>query len=312
MIVALINDFKSSIKSPDTEEKLDLIIYRPFGYLIAKCAHVLGMTPAMLSILGLLCGIVASYYFLEYGTSSAIIWGSFYFVLSGILDSSDGQLARISNQSTKFGLILDGICDSLVIIAVYISCAMPYIKSYGALFVPIVILALLLHSYQCAILDFYHREYLYFGYGKIADETYWNPGVAECRALIENSPNRIDKIMNSLRLTWIKKQQLLTTRSEAQRAFMRQYFFNCSEADKKDFMKNYTANNLWLLPYWRLVGVNAHTMIIIAFMFMRRFDIFLVAFDLVIFNVIIWAVGYMQKKSDEKFMKTLVLKLYAK
>lgn len=311
MIIALISDFKNSIKSPDTEEKLDLLLYRPIGFIIAKIAHSLGMTPTMLSLLGLLCGLYASFIFLDFGNTAAITWASFYFILSGILDSSDGQLARISNQSTKLGLIIDGICDSLVIIAIYTTCSWPAIKFYGPLFSLVVALALYLHSCQCAILDFYHREYLFFGYGKIENDTYWNPGVNDGLVLVENSKTSLEKIMNSLRLTWIKKQQLLTTRTDLQRATMRKHLLNSTEIEKKYFMQTYKKNNLWLLPYWRLIGVNAHTVVIILFMFLGRFDIFLIAFDLIIFNLIILFVGYYQKKADQKLFSELNLKLHA-
>ncbi len=307
MITALISEFKSSIKSPDTEEKLDLLIYRPFGFLIAKIANALGMTPTMLSLLGLALGILSGFYYLEPNNTTALILASVYFVLSGILDSSDGQLARISNQSTKLGLILDGICDSIVTIAIYAACAKPFISMYGPIFILVVILALYLHSCQCAILDFYHREYLFFGYGKTDNDTYWNPGVSDGILLIESSPNKKSKIMNSLRMTWIKKQQLLTTRSDKERKMMREYILRSSSEEKNKFMESYRRHNLWLLPYWRLVGVNAHTVLIIAFMFMKRFDLYVVAFDLIILNLIVGAVGYMQKKADHRFFQELKL-----
>lgn len=307
MLTALISEFKNSIKSPDTEEKLDLLLYRPFGFLIAKIANLLGMTPSMLSLLGLALGLLSGLYFLEPQNSTALTFASFYLVLSGVFDSSDGQLARISNQSTKLGLILDGICDSIVTIAVYLSCSRPFISSYGPLFVVIMIIGLHLHSCQCAILDFYHREYLYFGYGKTENDTYWNPGISDGVMLIESSPDRLTRIMNSLRMTWIKKQQWLTTRSDSQRKIMRKYILNSSYDEKEEFKEAYRRHNLWLLPYWRLVGVNAHTILIIVFMFLRRFDIYVIAFDLIILNLIILAVGEMQKKADQKFFNELKL-----
>lgn len=311
MLVSLINEFKSSIKSPDTEEKLDLLIYRPFGYLIAKIANTFGMTPSMLSILGLGFGVLSSFYYLESKNTSALILASFYFILSGIFDSSDGQLARISNQSSKLGLILDGICDSIVTIAVYIACSWPFVKIYGPLFALIVALALYLHSCQCAILDFYHREYLFFGYGKTENDTYWNPGIADGISSVRNSTTRLEKMMNGLRLTWIKKQQFLTSRSNRQREVMRAHLLNSSDQDKELFMQTYRKNNLRLLPYWRLVGVNAHTVLIIAFMFMHHFDFYLIAFDLIILNLIIFTVGFMQKKTDERFFAELNLVSHA-
>jgi len=307
MFITLFNEFRSSIKSPDTEEKLDLLLYRPCGFIIAKIAWFFKMTPTMLSLIGLAFGFLSALYFLDLKNQTSLVLGSFFLIMSGILDSSDGQLARISNQSTKLGLILDGICDSLVTIAVYVACAWPYLKEYGPWFTIAVIAGLHLHSCQCAILDFYHREYLYFGYGKTENETYWNPSIADGLKLIEESLSYKEKVMNKLRLTWIKKQQWLTSRTDAQRMKMKEKILSLSSHEKENFMIEYRKHNLWLLPYWRLVGVNAHTAIIIYFMFQRRFDVYLLAFDLVIFNLIIFIVGSVQRKSDQRFFKKVRL-----
>lgn len=305
MLTALFNEFKSSIKSPDTEEKLDLVFYRPCGFVIAKMAWVFRMTPTMLSLFGLGLGVLAALYYLDVKNNSSLVLASIYFVLSGIFDSSDGQLARISNQSTKLGLILDGICDSIVTIAIYITCSWPFLKLYGPWFALIIITALHLHSCQCAILDFYHREYLFFGYGKTDNDTYWNPGTKDGLKLIADSVTKKERIMNKLRLTWIKKQQWLTSRNDGDRLRMREKILSLSGPDKEKFMMEYRKYNLGLLPYWRLVGVNAHTALIIFFMFQRRFDIYMIAFDLVLLNVIIFAVAVFQKKADRKFFAAI-------
>jgi hypothetical protein len=310
MLAMLISEFRNSIKSPETEEKLDLILYRPFGFVFAKIAKNLSMTPSMLSILGLFCGFIASYYFFENQVNSNYFLASLYFILSGIFDSSDGQLARISNSSSMIGLIIDGVCDSLVTIAIYISCAWPFIKNYGSYFALIVLAALYFHSLQCAILDFYHREYLYFGYGKTENDTYWNPGIEDGIKIIKASPSVYIKIMNVLRLTWINKQQLLTSRSDFERLTMRNYLLSCNDFAKMKFMESYRRNNLWLLPLWRLVGANAHTVLIIFFMFIKRFDVYILAFDLILLNLIIFFVSYFQCKADQSFMEELSLEIF--
>jgi hypothetical protein len=304
---ALFNEFKNSIKSPDTEEKLDLIIYRPFGFLIAKIANVLNMTPTMLSLIGLYFGLLASFTYFGDHTYLSLSLAGFYLVLSGIFDSADGQLARISNQSTKIGLILDGICDSIVTIAVYFACAWPFVELFGYLFVAVILISLSLHSYQCAILDFYHREYLYFGYGKTENDTYWNPSISDGIQNIKNSTSRLEKLMNQLRLTWIKKQQFLSSRTDNERMAMRDYLLSSDAESKKEFTELYRKNNLQLLPFWRLIGVNAHTVLIIVFMFIGRFDLYMIAFDLVIFNLVILIVGLMQKRMDKNFQMQVQL-----
>ena len=298
MLLALISEYKQSIKSRDTEEKIDLFFCRPFGFFIAKIANYFNMTPTMLSITGLILGLIASYFFYQDQTSFVFFSACACFLLSGVLDSADGQLARIANKSTPMGLILDGICDSLVTISIYFACARPYYSRFNYLFSLVIILSLVLHSFQCAILDFYHREYLYFGLGKTHGNVYWNPGVEEASINIKKSNGNFDKFLNYLRLDWIKKQQLISTRSEKERNKMKELLLSSEGNDKEEFMKSYRKHNLWLLPFWRLIGVNAHTALLIFFIFFGRFDIYLFGFDLFAFNFIIMIVRFMQKKSD--------------
>ena len=113
--------------------------------------------------------------------------------------------------------------------------------------------------------------------------------------------------MNSLRLDWIKKQQLLTTRPDNARQKMRHLILNANSEEKEKFMSSYKRHNLGLLPYWRLIGVNAHTFLIIVFMFIGRFDLYVVGFDLILLNIVIFIVGRFQKKADEAFFKEMNL-----
>lgn len=319
---SLIQEFKDSIKSPDTEEKLDLAFYRPMGFIIAKVAHLFHMGPSALSLLGLFSGWGAAYFFYQYNqadnsissllpTSSPLtyfLWATVLFLLSGIFDSSDGQLARISGQSSKLGLILDGICDSLVTISIYVAGTIPFILQHGWLFAIFSIVALLFHSNQCAILDFYHREYAFFGYGKTEGDTYWNPSVEEALKTIEQAPTTKERVMNKLRLNWIKQQQMLSTRTTAQRIDMRKIVTDLNHPLHSKLKEEYRRLNKPMLPVWRLIGTNAHTVMLIIAFYFHRFDLGLLIFDFFIFNLVILIAAQLQKRQDRKLFTALQIK----
>lgn len=301
----LAQEFKGSIKSPDTEEKLDLILYRPLGFLIAKTANIFRMNPTQLSLLGLLSGWLAAYYYLQRGDTGTWFIASLLFVLSGIFDSSDGQLARISGKTTKLGLVLDGICDSFVTIAIYISASWPYFEAHGPWYFFVMFPALFMHSSQCAILDFYHREYLYFGYGKIEDDTYWNPGVKEAIANVHLADGKKDRLLSKLRISWIKQQQFLTTRSDEERQKWRAFLKKATPEQAQEFGRLYREKNLKLLPFWRLLGSNFHTFSIITFLYFGRFDLYMYLFDYLLLNLVIVVMAWAQKRTDEKFVQSI-------
>lgn len=213
--MSLRQEFLLSIKSFDTEEKLDLYFYRPLGFLIAKASLPLGVTPTQLTITGLLCGFVSAAFCVQTDSDAALSLACALLVLAGIFDSSDGQLERIGGKSTKLGLVLDGLCNNLVFAAAYISCTITLLPRWGMSIWPVALFAGICHFLQSSMLDYYNREYLYFGVGK--RRHHWNPTEQECAREAACSNGR-DKI------------------------------------------------------FWRLMGPNFHTLLLIASMLGRRFE----------------------------------------
>lgn len=78
-------------------------LLQPFFLLLAG----FGVTPTMLTISSLLLilggGLVLS--------QNHLITGGIFLLLGGLLDGIDGELARVTNRTTKFGAFLDSICD---------------------------------------------------------------------------------------------------------------------------------------------------------------------------------------------------------
>lgn len=279
-------EYRRSIKSWEAEDRIDLLFYRPLGFLIAKTSARLRLSPTHLTLLGAAAGIVAGSLFLL-GGAAGLLLATLLFLLSGILDSADGQLARLTGRSSPIGLVLDGLCDNIVFSAVYIGCTIPLMAEYGW---PVWILAVFAgfcHSLQSSILDFYNREYLY--YVGAADAGYWNPLVAEARH---------DRSWWAwLRLSWLKQQELLSTRSPSIRLAMKE-----ARLRRPEFAELYRRHNRSLLSLWRPLGANVHTFAIITFAWLTRFDLYLLLIDVVALNVwMVFAWG-IQRASDQELL----------
>ncbi|MBF0207159.1 MAG: CDP-alcohol phosphatidyltransferase family protein [Oligoflexia bacterium] len=302
MLQQLLAEYKISIKSPDTEEKLDLLLYRPIGFIFAKIGQILHSTPTHLSLLGLITGVVGGWLYFYHESTISLVLGPILFVISGIFDSSDGQLARLTGQSSQLGLILDGICDNFVFASVYIfsTLATKEIYGYGNWIFLVMLLAGFCHSFQSAILDFYHREYLYFGYGKTEKGDYWNPTIAEAQNNIKESKKFREKIFHKLRYSWIYQQQTLSGRLPKNRLKMRTIILNSADPKRSDFMNAYKKHNLKMLTLWRIGGPNFHTVMIIIFVLFRHFDLYLIYVDLIGINLILLVNKKIQEHQDKK------------
>ncbi len=111
-------DFESSLKSIETENKLDRIFYRPIGYNIALALRHTGITPNTITIISIFFGVGGGLLF--YPTN---IWlnlvGILLLICANILDCVDGQLARLTGIKSEVGRILDGFAGDLWFISIY-------------------------------------------------------------------------------------------------------------------------------------------------------------------------------------------------
>ncbi|HEY8279382.1 MAG TPA: CDP-alcohol phosphatidyltransferase family protein [Bdellovibrionota bacterium] len=294
-------EYWRSIKSFDTEEKLDLYFYRPVGFVIAKAAKQLGLTPDFLTVTGAILGLSSGLFFYRNSSNAMLVSATALLLLAQIIDSSDGQLARMGGgKGSKFGLILDGICDNIVFGAVYFGSALTVTHIWGSWIWPMALLAGALHSLESSALDYYNREYLVFGYGKI-DSDYWNPSDEEARAEVSSSSG-FTRFMLKMRLTWIWQQNKLSTRTQDTRQAWRSLL---GSSKATEFQGLYRDHNRLILRAWRLMGPNFHTIMILAFVFLRRFDLYLILVDCLFLPAALLVLRALQSKQDALLIDSL-------
>jgi CDP-diacylglycerol---glycerol-3-phosphate 3-phosphatidyltransferase len=75
-----------------------------------------GVTPNMVTMIGFLLNIGVSFIFFK-GTQGGLLnlnyvgWAGALILFAGLFDMIDGRLARVSNQSSKFGAFFDSVID---------------------------------------------------------------------------------------------------------------------------------------------------------------------------------------------------------
>lgn len=168
-------EYRSTLKSMDTEETFDLIFYRPIGYCWAILAKKLGVTPNAITIASIFIGIGAGvcFYF------NNILWnllGVVLLVWADSFDSADGQLARMTKQYSRIGRILDGLSGDIWFAAIYAAiCLRENVTSdffsahHWVIWVAAVVTAVC-HATQAAMADYYRQFHLYFIKGKEGSE----------------------------------------------------------------------------------------------------------------------------------------------
>ena len=87
-------------KAREVEGVLDLYFYRKIGYWLAQVFARLKITPAGVSLLGCLFGVIAGhlYFYRSLGINVA---GMALHVCANALDNADGQLARLTGAGSQ-------------------------------------------------------------------------------------------------------------------------------------------------------------------------------------------------------------------
>jgi hypothetical protein len=111
--------YRRSMKTRGMDGPIDLLVYRPVGFVVAWCLSRTGIGPNAITLLGALLGIAAGACALP-GTSSAFLLCALLFQASNCLDCADGQLARLTGRFTEEGRILDGLSDYVVTLCIYL------------------------------------------------------------------------------------------------------------------------------------------------------------------------------------------------
>ena len=113
-------EYRKSLKSMDTEEHIDLAFYRPIGFMWARLAARVGVTPNAITIASIFLGVGAGILF-YYPQLWINVIGMLMLVWANSFDSADGQLARLTKQYSRLGRILDGLSGDFWFAAIYIA-----------------------------------------------------------------------------------------------------------------------------------------------------------------------------------------------
>ena len=291
------------IKTFDTEEKVDLYFTRPLGYLLARVADKINMTPNQVSGIRVLAAAIAAYCFAVSLTCVGIFFASCFLLLSSILDSSDGMLARMQNSASKYGHEVEGVSDTLSTFFIYLGIAWPLIVGEGMIWLWLALFAALCHGIQSSVLFFYHCEYRYFGDG-VRGNANWSPTLKDARKKVGASDGVLMVVINYMLYLWALPQHYLTGRSDKARYKMKDVFDAQDVKGQQTYMERYRFYNLRMLSYWRLIGSMFHWLSLIVFAFLGWIKLYLLL-DITLMNFLIFVFKAMQAKRDNQFLAEL-------
>jgi len=292
-----LSQVESTYKSKDTEELIDRFFFRPAGYGVALISAKLKITPNALTIIGIAFGISAGHLY-YYKSISINLLGIFIFILGDILDSADGQLARMTNKISKTGRIFDGVATNLISISIYMHLILRSLDSeIGWWMFLIAAIAGSSHVIQAATADLYRHAYLYIVCGKEKSEL---DNSVNIKSQIENLPwkgNRIDKFFLIVYLDYTKRQELVSGKFLELVKYIKENYETIPEWLSTEYRASFKKMN----KYYNFLTVNSRTTAV-AVAILLNIPVLYFLFEIFVLNSVLLFVWKTQMKKSQAML----------
>lgn len=259
--MSLTAEFKQSLKTVDSEEILDLVIFRPLSFVLVKLIYNTNITPNQISSVALLFGILSGVLY-GFGTYEFLLLGSASFFICNTLDCMDGQLARLKKNGTKIGRVIDGFIDYTTSVSVFLGLGIAMTKITGDPLYSwlLTVAAGISKALQNMLFDNYRNLYLELVYGKASDiDAEIEEYTEEWERLNREGGSFTDKMLVKSYIGYSRIQKKLT-----------------KHMTLKATPESYKDSNKLILRLWSWIGSTTHMVALIICTFLNRIDIYLI------------------------------------
>lgn len=293
--------FEASLKSNDTEERIDIWFYRPIGFQIAKFCAKVGLTPNTVTIISIFFGVAAGILFYYPDIKTNVI-GMLLLVFANSLDSADGQLARMTNNKSRFGRILDGFAGDFWFASIHIALCLRLMDQGWSAWVWVPgVLAGVAHMLQSAMADYYRNVHLYFIKGKAGSEL---DNTRDLKADFDKmswKKQPFSKFVLNGYMGYTRNQERLSPKLQQLLKLVKErYVDNLPKALVIDFR----AMNKPLMKYTNIVQFNTRVLFLFLWLFIDQVWIYFF-FDMFILTPIMMYMINRQEKVSAHFVEKL-------
>ena len=293
--------FQSSLKSNDTEERIDIWFYRPIGYQIALFCAKIGITPNAVTIISIFFGVAAGilFYYQELWIN---VIGMLSLVFANSLDSADGQLARLTNNKSRLGRILDGLAGDFWFIAIHVAiCLRSQNEGWSALIWVPGVVAGISHVVQSAMADYYRNVHLFFIKGTSGSELDNSHDLQKDYDKLSWGNHFFLKLIARSYLNYTKLQEGFSPNLQKLLGVVRERFQN---GLPEWLITDFRAMNKPLMKYTNIVQFNTRVLFLFLWLFIDQAWMYFL-FDIFVLNPILIYMCVSQEKVSRHFYQKL-------
>ena len=302
--------YQASIKSMDTEEFLDLWFYRPLGFRCALFFRKYGIHPNVITIISIFLGVGAGVCFAQESLRWNIL-GILLLIWANLYDSTDGQLARITGQKTRWGRILDGFAGDCWFFCIYFAIAVretfqpiPFAPEHEwgvIIWIMVSFSGFWVHGSQCQLADYYRNIHLYFTNEKNGNEFHNSTAVKKEYKETPWRGNFFWKIFLNAYIAYVGNQERMSPRFQR---FIKIVHDKYGTEIPGSLRKEFRKGSLPLMKYTNILTFNSRAIMLCFTMIIGQLWIYLF-FEL----VILMALFIYTQQKHEKLCKRLTEKI---
>ena len=266
-------EMRSTYKSMDTEEKWDIWVVRPIGFIEACICRWLHIHPNAITIVSILFGAASGYFFFP-GNVKMVAFGALLLFFANTLDSADGQLARMTRQYTMLGRVLDGFAGDVWFFSIYLfmmlrmmAMPIPFTSMqwgwWAVLLVPLC--GFVFHSTQSTIADYYRNIHLHFLAERDYTELVRSTDLTARRKAIASWRGWFEWIWLFFYASYTRKQENWTPQLQR---LLRAVGQRSTNKLPEDFLREFRARSLPLMPMTNILTFNSRFFVLVIAMFL--------------------------------------------
>lgn len=286
-------------RTNEIEEPSNRYLFVPLSHWLVPKLAFLKITPNMVSLTGLACGIGAAFSYFHYMDYRFALLGFLLMGIWHVLDGADGALARLTNSQSEFGKIIDGACDYITFISVYVALALALVPSYGPKIWFLVVGAGICHAFQAGAYELQRQEYDFWGYSKKSAEL---PELSHLNSLPADL-SLFGKIATAMSNAYARMQYCFSGLDLAFRPALKQYI--ADNPDKIDqFRADYRHTFAPVVNRWAIMCPNYRTYAIFIACITQQ-PILYFGLEVTFLNLALIVLVYKQKKYNKAFLKQI-------
>jgi phosphatidylglycerophosphate synthase len=302
--------YRASIKSTDTEERLDMWFYRPLGFRCALFFRNRGVHPNVITIASIFLGVAAGICFIK----ENIYWnmlGMLLLVWANLYDSTDGQLARITGQKTRWGRILDGFAGDCWFFFIYLAIALretekpiPFAPEYNwgvIIWILLSFCGFWIHGSQCQLADYYRNIHLYFSNEKNGHEFHNSEMEKREYAATSWRTTFFWKLFLHFYVAYVENQERMTPKFQK---FINTVYSKYGTEIPASLRNEFRKGSLPLMKYTNILTFNSRAITLFIALFINQLWIY-IFFEMVVLMALFFYTKYRHETLCRRFTQKI-------